>query len=104
MRNSFASHIENYINNEYKQTDSFKETTRKVLEYFSKLGHSELVIFHIAGYEKEDSKDVFRMYRVVTLANKCLYPSTMCANPSGMAKQKSSLESSKIGFFPKMKF
>lgn len=66
---SIASHIESYINNEYKQTDSVKETASKVLDFFSKLPHSEPVIFHIAGYEKEDSKDVFRMYRIVTLAN-----------------------------------
>lgn len=66
---SIASHIENYINNEYLQSDSVQETATKLLSYFSKLPHSEPVIFHVAGCEKADSKDVFRLYRIVTLVN-----------------------------------
>lgn len=66
---SIASHIENYINNEYQKDDSVADTAQKVLSYFSKMPHGEPVVFHIAGYEKESGRDVFRVYRVVTIAN-----------------------------------
>lgn len=66
---SIASHIESYINNEYMQTDSVGDTAKKILDFFSKMPHYDPVIFHIAGYDKENGQDIFRLYRVVTLMN-----------------------------------
>lgn len=65
---SIASHIESYINNEYLETDSVADTAHKILEFFSNMPHFEPVIFHIAGYDKENGHDFFRLNRVVTLA------------------------------------
>jgi len=66
---SIASHIESYINNEYQTTDSVADTASKLLNFFSIMPHYDPVVFHIAGYDKENGQDVFRLYRVVTLAN-----------------------------------
>ena len=66
---SIASHIESYINNEYTKTDTVGDTAQKILDYFCKLPHSEPVIFHVAGYDKEDGQDIPRLYRIVTLVN-----------------------------------
>lgn len=65
---SIASHIESYINNEYQKADTVGDTAQKLLGYFSKMAHSEPVIFHVAGYDKENGQDIPRLYRVVTLA------------------------------------
>ena len=65
---SIASHIESYINNEYQQTDTVGDTAQKLLDYFSKMPHTDPVIFHVAGYDKDNGQDIPRLYRVVTLA------------------------------------
>lgn len=65
---SIASHIESYINNEYLKTDSIADTAQKLLDFFSGMPHDEPAIFHVAGYDKENGQDVFRVYRVVTIA------------------------------------
>ena len=65
---SIASHIESYINNEYSKSDSISDTAQKILNFFSAMPHTEPVIFHVAGYDKENGQDVFRLYRVITIA------------------------------------
>lgn len=67
---SIASHIESYINNEYAQMDTVGDTAQKLLDYFSKMPHSEPVIFHVAGYDKESGQDISRLYRILTLINR----------------------------------
>lgn len=64
---SIASHIESFINNNYSIEDSVTETASKLLEFFSSMPHTEPVIFHVAGYEKDNNLDIFRVYRLVTL-------------------------------------
>lgn len=64
---SIASHIENYINNEYSEQDTVEMTAQKLLTFFSNMPHTEPVVFHVAGYDRKDERDVCRMYRVVTI-------------------------------------
>lgn len=66
---SIAGHIESFINNVYHEDDSVESVSQKLGEYFNKLPEKNDVIFHVAGYKKENEKDIAVVYEVITLAN-----------------------------------
>ena len=67
---SIAGHIEHFINNIYKVDDTVNNAGNKLCEYFNGLSHKNNVVFHIAGYIKENDKDVAVVYSVSTASNK----------------------------------
>ena len=63
---SIAGHIENYINNVYEKDDSVETASQKLLKYFVELPEKSDITFHVAGYKKENDKDVAEVYSVLT--------------------------------------
>ncbi len=68
---SIAGHIENFINNAYSTNDTVEECASKLLRFFNDLSEKSSVIFHVAGYKKEDDLDKPIVYYVNTLNNMC---------------------------------
>lgn len=67
---SIAGHIEDFINNIYCKDDSVESISKKIGEYFNALSEKNDVTFHVAGYKKEDEKDIAVVYSVNTVANR----------------------------------
>ena len=67
---SIAGHIENFINNIYHKDDTVEVVSKKLSEYFNSLPQKNDVIFHVAGYKKENEKDIPVVYSVITAVNK----------------------------------
>lgn len=63
---SIAGHIENFINNIYDKEDAVETTSQKLLKYFTELPEKSNVTFHVAGYKKENGKDIAEVYSVLT--------------------------------------
>lgn len=63
---SIAGHIENIINNVYSKDDSVEAVSHKMLKYFNDLSGKNDVTFHVAGYKKEEDKDIAVVYSVST--------------------------------------
>lgn len=72
-RTPIANLIQNYINNIYIRGDSVESTAKKLLNYITRLqgssANNETIIFHVAGYQKENNVDAIHTYRVDTAAN-----------------------------------
>lgn len=66
---SIAGHIEDYINNVYQKEDTVETVSQKLLDYFNGLPVQNDVIFHVAGYKKENDKDIAVVYSVLTALN-----------------------------------
>lgn len=66
---SIAGHIEDFINNIYNKNDSVESVSQKLGEYFNKLSEKNDVIFHVAGYKKENGKDIAMVFEVTTAIN-----------------------------------
>lgn len=66
---SIAGHIEDFINNIYHKDDSVESVSQKLGEYFNKLPDKSDVTFHVAGYKKENDKDIAVVYSVATASN-----------------------------------
>ena len=63
---SIAGHIENYMNNIYDKDDTIEATSHKLLKYFTELSEKSDITFHVAGYKKDNDKDVAEVYAVLT--------------------------------------
>ena len=68
---SVAGHIENFINNVYKSGDSVETLANKLLSYFIDLPGNNSIAFYVAGYKKEDGKDIPVVFNVNTFAKTC---------------------------------
>ena len=66
---SIAGHIEDFIYNIYDKDNSVETISQKLGEYFNKLPEKNDVTFHVAGYKKENEKDVAVVYKVSSIAN-----------------------------------
>lgn len=66
---SIAGHIENFINNVYQAEDSIETVSQKLGQYFNNLPDKNDVTFHVAGYKKENDKDIAVVYSVATASN-----------------------------------
>lgn len=68
---SIAGHIENFVNNIYKPDDSVETVANKLLTYFCELNEKSSIVFHVAGYKKEEEKDVPVVFSVNTGIKRC---------------------------------
>ncbi len=67
---SIAGHIENFINNIYEKKDTVLDVSQKLLKYFTELTEKSDVIFHVAGYIKENEKDIAEVYSISTASRR----------------------------------
>ena len=65
-----AGYIENFINTFIKRETLVTEVPKLLLDYFDSIDKTNVSIFHVCGYERNDAVLTQHAYRVVTGANK----------------------------------
>lgn len=63
---SIAGHISDFINNSYSDDDTVENAAKKLCDFFSALPEKNDVIFHVAGFKKDNSRDIPVVYSVIT--------------------------------------